>query len=111
MGEPRRIFVLSTLKRNTASDAYEEWARDRDIPHGLQLPSVNRFEIFKVLHTLDSRPAPYQYVEVVDVSNLDRFMEERQKSMSLISREFEMWAQRAVYLVSDRLGTRSQSEQ
>lgn len=107
MEERRRIFVLSALKPAAGADAYEHWARDRDIPHGLRLPSVDAFEIFRVVSTLKGGVSSYDYVEVVDVSDLDRFVDERKAAMMDIDREFDAWVQDAVYLVSSPIAARS----
>ena len=69
-----RIFVLFNLKPGVEKAAYEAWARTTDVPLVRKLPSIASFDVFEVmgLFASDAKP-PYEYVEVVDVKDMDQF--------------------------------------
>jgi hypothetical protein len=53
---------------------YEAWARRTDIPTVNALGSVSSFRVFKTTGVLGSNaPAPYAYVETIDVEDMDEF--------------------------------------
>lgn len=70
-----RIVVLFNLKSGVAAADYEAWARGTDLPGVNALGSVERFTVHKAtgLFGSDATP-PYQYVEIIDVPAMDRFV-------------------------------------
>lgn len=70
-----RIVVLFNLKSGVTADTYEAWARETDIPGANALKSVDRFSVHRTTGLFGSAaPAPYQYVEVIDITALDPFV-------------------------------------
>ena len=70
-----RIIVLFNLKPGVSAADYEEWARTRDIPGVRSLPSIDSFRVFRSTGLLGQpgAAAPYAYVEVLDIIDIDGF--------------------------------------
>lgn len=72
-----RIVVLFNLKPGVDPAAYEAWARTVDIPGVNALASVDRFTVHRTTGLFGSdAPAPYHYVEVIDIRGLEPFVAE-----------------------------------
>jgi hypothetical protein len=98
-----RLFVLFTLTEGADRDEYEQWARVRDSPVVRGLPAVQRFDVHRISGTLDG-PAPYDYVEVVDVTDMDQFSRDIQDpEMQAVVTEFGAFADSPVFMVSEPL--------
>lgn len=69
-----RLIALFNLRPGISVDAYEAWARTVDLPTVNALGSVESFTVFRVTGLLGSAaPAPYGYVEIIDVPDMERF--------------------------------------
>lgn len=69
-----RLIALFNLKPGIAVETYEAWARATDLLVVSGLPSVERFEVFRATGVLGSdAAAPYSYVEIIDVHDMDAF--------------------------------------
>ncbi|QYE35992.1 REDY-like protein HapK [Polymorphobacter sp. PAMC 29334] len=86
-----RVVVLFNLKPDTDVAAYEDWARTRDIPGVRALPSIDDFQIYRTTGLLGgSAPAPYQYVEIIDIADMEGFTTDvAGASSQAIAREFK----------------------
>jgi hypothetical protein len=86
-----RVVVLFNLKPDVVVAAYEEWARTRDIPGVRALPSIDDFQVYRTTGLLGgSGPAPYQYVEIIDIADMDGFATDIAGAPSqTIAREFK----------------------
>lgn len=70
-----RIIVLFNLKPGVDPAEYETFAREMDIPGVNALGSVYDFTVHRATGLFGSdAPAPYQYVEVIDITGLDHFI-------------------------------------
>lgn len=100
-----RIIVLLNLKPNVDVEAYEAWARSTDLPIVRDLPSVDGFSINKVAGLLGSdNAAPYSYVEVIDVNDMQTFGEDvSTETMQKVAAEFQEIADAPVFMVTDSL--------
>jgi len=87
----QRILVLFNLKDGVSREDYEAWATSTDIPGVNGLGSVDRFEVFRSEGLLFSDdPAPYEYFEVLDINDMDRFGEEAgTEAMTAIANTFQ----------------------
>lgn len=85
-----RVVVLFSLKPGTDVADYEEWARTRDIPGVRSLPSIDDFQIYRTTGLLGSNAtAPYQYVEIIDIADMDGFFKDVSGAPSqAVAREF-----------------------
>jgi hypothetical protein len=69
-----RLIALFNLKPGISVADYEAWARSTDLPTVNALGSVSSFRVFKTTGVLGSdAPAPYAYVETIDVGDMDEF--------------------------------------
>jgi hypothetical protein len=69
-----RLIVLLKLKPGADRAAYETWVRTADIPGVRRLGSVAGYSVHKATGLLGTNdPAPYDYVEVLDVADPDGF--------------------------------------
>ena len=71
-----RIIVPFNLKPGTDIAEYEAWAKAEDIPTAGGLPSVSSFTVHKAtgLFGDPDTPPPYQYFEVLDITDMDAFL-------------------------------------
>ena len=67
------IIVLFNLKPGVERAAYERWARETDLPVVRQLRSVDHFEVLRSAGLLDGGAAPYQYIEIIRVNDMQAF--------------------------------------
>jgi hypothetical protein len=99
------IIVLFNLKHNADPDAYLEWARSTDIPNVRALGSVSRFRVFTTTGVLGSDDAaPYQYVEQIEISGMDQFLEDVSTPLAQqIAVEFQVFADAPVFMIADEI--------
>ncbi|PVX30694.1 REDY-like protein HapK [Sphingomonas pokkalii] len=72
-----RIVVLFNLKPGVDPAAYEAWARGVDLPGVNALSSVKAFTVHRTTGLFgSSAPAPYAYVEIIDIVGIDPFVAE-----------------------------------
>ena len=100
-----RLVVLFNLQSSADREAYENWAASTDLPIVRDLPSVDGFTLHRVsgLFGTDT-PAPYQYVEVIDINNLDTFgADVSTATMQKVAGEFRTFADNPVFMLSDEV--------
>lgn len=104
-----RIFVLFNLKPNVDVKAYEDWATSTDIKVVRGLASIEAFRVHAATGLLGSdRTPPYQYVEVIDVADMDSFGKDvASETMQRVSAEFQTFADNPVFIMTRELGTSS----
>ncbi len=100
-----RIVVLFNLKPDADASAYEDWARNADIPTVNGLPSVSGFTVHRSTGLLGSdAPSPYQYVEILDVTSMDRlFQDISTEAMQAIAAQFRDFADNPQFIVTEDL--------
>ncbi len=102
-----RIIVLFNLKPGVTAADYEDWSRTRDIPGVRSLPSVDDFTVLRTTGLLGSQAkAPYDYVEIIEVADLDGFFKDTTSDASqAVAREFREWlGSEPLYLMTEELG-------
>lgn len=88
-----RIIVLLNLKPGKSPADYEAWALSTDLPTVNALASVDAFTLHRATGLLGGGESPYQYVEVIDIADMDRFgTEAGTDAMGRIAAEFQDWA-------------------
>ncbi len=69
-----RLIALFNLKPGVSPESYEAWAKSVDLPIVNALPSVDKFTVWRATGQLGSdQPAPYQYIEIIDVDDMIQF--------------------------------------
>jgi REDY-like protein HapK len=96
-----KIIVLFNLKLGISSEIYEAWAKLTDLPMVRNLNSVPSFEIIKVQGMLGTNaPAPYQYVEVIEINDMDIFGKELAVDiMQKVAVEFQSFADNPIFMI------------
>lgn len=99
-----QLLGFISLKTNQDADSYEKWVRDVVHPAAMELPSITRYDVYKVNGPF--RPGgevPYQFTEVVTITSLEEVRRDfaRPEMASLLT-EFAKRAD-AVFLVADQL--------
>lgn len=101
-----KIVALFNLKPETSVADYEAWAKATDLPTVNGLKSVDSFEVFKSVALLgtDAKP-PYQYVEIIDVNDMDTFGGEvSTETMQKVAAEFQGMVTDLIFILTDKLG-------
>lgn len=99
------IVVLFNLKPGTDVAAYEEWARERDLPTVNGLDSVDRFEVLRSAGLLMSDAAPpYEYVELIRVNDMDKFgADVASEAVQKVAAEFGEFADNPLFILTEAL--------
>jgi hypothetical protein len=88
-----RIIVLLNLKPGKSRADYENWARTTDLPTVNGLASIDRFEVFEATGLLRGGAAPYEYIEILDIADMDMFgRDAATETMKKVAGEFREWA-------------------
>lgn len=101
-----RIVVLFNLRPGVDSAAYEAWAAASDIPTVRGLQSISGFDVLAATGLLGSDATPpYQYVEVIDVADMDRFGKDiGTDTMKAIAAEFQTFADNPIFVLTRDVG-------
>ena len=99
------VIVLFNLKSDANQQAYEDWAKNTDLPTVKGLPSIDDFAVFKTSGLLGSDGAPpYQYVEVIQVSDMETFGSDvSTEVMQKVASEFQSFADNPVFVLANAL--------
>ncbi len=99
------IVVIFNLKADAAPDAYENWARSTDIPTVNALGSVTSFSVHRTTGLLGSDdPAPYQYVELLDVGDMEKLGEDvASETMQRVAAEFQEFADNPQFMMTESI--------
>ena len=98
-----RIIVLFNLKPGVNVEDYESWARTRDMPTVRSLGSIAAFDVFRATGTLSGDAPPYDYIEIIDVADMERFgTEVATDPMPAIAAEFGTLAD-ATFIMTEAL--------
>jgi hypothetical protein len=69
-----RVFFLNRLREGADRAAYEAWIREVDYPVARRQDAILSYEVTRLAGTLDgTSPAPYDYLEVLEVTDLDAY--------------------------------------
>lgn len=96
----KNIVVLFNLQDGVDVNAYEQWAKNTDLPIVNKLESINRFEVYKTTGLLGSEAAaPYQYVEWLTINDFDKFgTEVGTDTMQKVASEFQTFADSPMFI-------------
>ena len=99
------IVVLFNLKAGASREDYENWARNTDVPNVNALGSVREFSTHKTTGLLGKEdPAPYEYVELLDVADMEKFGEDvASENMRRVAGEFQAFADNPVFMLTQPL--------
>lgn len=100
-----KIVVLFNLKDGVDVAEYESWAKSTDLPTVQGLKSIDNFEVFRttgIMGTEDS--APYRYIEIIDVGDMDTFGSEvGTDTMQRVAGEFQALADNPMFITTEHI--------
>jgi hypothetical protein len=70
------VFFLNKLRPGVKGEDYERWVRDVDYPTARSLDTITSYVVAKMAATLDGNPAPYDYIERVEITDIDDYRKE-----------------------------------
>jgi hypothetical protein len=70
------VFFLNKLRPGVAGRDYERWVREVDYPTARSLDTIRSYVVARMDATLDGNPAPYDYIERVEITNIDNYRKE-----------------------------------
>jgi REDY-like protein HapK len=70
------VFFLNKLRDGITGENYESWVRDVDYPTARALKTIKSYVVARTATTLDGAPSPYDYVERVEVTDIDAYRAE-----------------------------------
>ena len=98
------VVVLFNLKTGVDVGRYEAWARATDLPNVNALGSVCNFRVLRSKGLMSGAPAPYQYVELIELNSLDGLaLDVKSEVMQGVAREFREFADAPVFIVTESL--------
>lgn len=99
------LIVLFNLKNGVSVDEYEAFAKSIDSPTIKKLASNKSFTILKGLHLFGTNAAsPYQYIEVMEVSNYDELANDiSQSHVQNMLEKFMEFAEEPRLIVTQKL--------
>jgi hypothetical protein len=92
------VFFLNRLRADVAPEQYEQWVRDVDYPTARSLTTIRSYVVNRIDATLDGDPAPYDYIERVEVTDLDAYRNELRtaEGMEDFSRQWSSFVDESV---------------
>jgi hypothetical protein len=98
------VVVLFNLKAGADVAEYESWARERDLPNVNSLDSVERFRVLRTRGLMNGSPAPYQYVELIELHSLDGLrVDVKSELMQTVAQEFRRFADAPQFIIAEGL--------
>ena len=100
-----RLIMLFNLKPGVTVEDFETWAKAHDMPMVRALPSIDDFQVYRCTGLFGSTaPAPYAYIEVIDVADTDGFDKDiASASMQANMAEFAGFADAPALIVTQAL--------
>lgn len=94
----QRAFFLNRLREGAAAADYERWIRAVDYPFARSLSSVTSYVVTRLDGTLGGDPPPYDYLEVVDITDVGAYRAElaRGPAMEAFSREWASFVDESI---------------
>jgi hypothetical protein len=99
------LIVLFNLKPGADVQAYEKWAKTTDLPIVRKLPSIASFNVYRSAGLLGGDgQAPYQYVEVLDVTDMQQFGSDVGTDvMAKVAGEFREFADSPAFMLTSSI--------
>jgi hypothetical protein len=96
------IIVLFNLKPGIDRAEYENWAKSVDLPTVRNLDSIDGFRVLRTTGVLGAEgSAPYEYIEVIDISEWEQFGKEiATEMMQKVAGQFQGFADNPQFIMS-----------
>lgn len=99
------VFFLNKLREGVSAEAYEKWVREVDYPTARALKTINSYVVAKTSTTLDGNPSPYDYIERVEVTDIDAYRQELAgaEGMEEFSRQWSSYVGESIAVFGDEI--------
>jgi hypothetical protein len=98
------LIVLFNLKPEADVAAYERWAAEVDMATVRRLEHCDAFDVYRCTGTLAGGDAPYDYVEIIELSDLGGFRAEAAgDAVQQVAAQFREFADDPVFMITERL--------
>ena len=67
------VFFLNRLRPGVTGEDYERWVREVDYPTARSLKTIKSYVVARMDATLDGQAPPYDYVERVEITDIDDY--------------------------------------
>ena len=96
------VVVLFNLKPGADVAAYENFARTTDLPIVNRLESVKKFSVLKTSGLMSGGPAPYRYVEIIELHSLEGLRRDASSpTMKKVAAEFREFTDAPLFIVTE----------
>lgn len=99
------MIVLFNLNDDQTEDEFVQWMKDNDIPVVSKLSSVTEYNLAKTVGMLGGEgDPPYQYMEIIRVSDFDKLGEEAaDETIQNIGAQFRQKIRDGIWLLSEQI--------
>ncbi len=99
------MIVLFNLNDDQTEDEFIQWMKDNDIPVVSKLSSVTEYNLAKTVGMLGGEgDPPYQYMEIIRVSDFDKLGEEAaDETIQKIGAQFQQKIRDGIWLLSEQI--------
>ena len=89
----QRVFFLNRLREGVDPEAYERFVREVDYPFARRLPTIRSYVVTRLDGLFEGGDAPYDYLEVVEITELEEYRRSLDPSTSPeVQAFFEQWS-------------------
>jgi uncharacterized protein (TIGR02118 family) len=89
----QRVFFLNKLRDGVDPAAYERFVREVDYPLARRVPTIKSYVVTRLDGLWEGGDAPYNYLEVVEITELEAYRESLDSDASPEVKEFfEQWS-------------------
>jgi hypothetical protein len=85
------VFFLNKLRDGVSRESYEQWVRAVDYPTARALKTITSYVVAKTPTTLEGAPSPHDYIERVEVTEIDAYRQELANAEGM-DEFFEQWS-------------------
>ena len=89
----QRVFFLNTLREGVDPADYERFVREVDYPFARSLPTIRSYVVTRLDGLFDGGQAPYDYLEVVEITELEAYRKSLDPSRKPeVQKFFDEWS-------------------
>jgi hypothetical protein len=89
----QRVFFLNKLRDGVDPADYERFVREVDYPFARRLPTIRSYVVTRLDGLFDGGDAPYDYLEVVEITELEGYRKSLDPSASPeLQQFFDQWS-------------------
>ena len=89
----QRVFFLNRLRDAVEPADYERFVREVDYPFARRLPTIRSYVVTRLDGLWEGGEAPYDYLEVVEITELDEYRRSLDPSASPdVKQFFDQWS-------------------